>query len=1273
MVGKKFISNGEWKRTLSALMTLTMFCSTTVHAVENKEIHSESSIVANEQLATMVNPILQSYQVDSSMKTWCLTADSRLVILANEKNIANERLAEVIKLVNAEFLEKGIVSNALAMVYSGEGEVSNSDVLINISDVSEITNESTSLEAYRIDINESGVKLTGASENAVLYGLRTIQNLMLTNKGLAYGTIVDYPDVAERRLHVDCGRKYFSKDWFIRQIREMSYMKMNTIQIHFSENMGFRIECETDPSIVSDQYLTKVEVREIIEEARKYGVKVIPSFDTPGHVNHILKSHPEYGQISNKGTHFDGGLDVTNPEAVEYFKSLYREYMELFEGCTDFHIGGDEYMEFDRPPFTTEYKSVLDSYAKEKFGPNAVWQDALANYINEIAELVYEGGFKPRVWNDGLYYGENSHYEKPQTIKIHDYIGVDFWSQMGWNRDIANLNTIINKGHTDIYNVNAGFFYYVLRNSKPTDGREQHSFDYLNQDKRIFEQWTPGKFESNTIADDSSVIKGSSMAIWCDNPNLVDEDVITEDISKELRSLATKSWNTKSNSITTLENFKKNYEILGNVAGFEKGSELPSVGEIVPAEDLGKVTLKYVSTTGKSLKDDVVKYGTIGKDYTFEAEEIYGYRLISQEIVSGSFDKEDKTYTFTYELYCDKTELEKEVKNSLNEDNYIRETYNDYREALAIAKEVYEAEESEQIAVDEALKQLLNAKKKTVSLDYYPLYIETKYTLKGEGFVSGYDEYLSAIENGQTVLDSSNITIDSMREAFNSIKNAKENLTKKDGNTPAITATDATYTHSGASWQGPYFPPETYAPERMVDGDLNTKSWFADNQNIGDEIVFSFPMELNMSGLKFVYPSDVGEDIIVNADIEIKSAEGEWTKVGTLTTDDVNKKAISFETTPVKAVRLVIKENANKWYQISEVYFTYEQIEESNILKDMIIEGEELDITDKNLTLVSNMVDALIEAQKAYVENSIDTTIVEANLRAAIDSLKNEVVDVFKEHLEIAIQEAKKITEEELSAVVPAVVTEFKAALEEAEALLTNTNATQEQINSSFDRLSKVMQMLSFEKGDKEALISLIDKISKLNEEEYINETWNKLKEKLEIAKLVVADENALEAEVAKTYKDLIKAFLDLRLKPNKDKLEELINKAENIDKSKYTEKSLRTLDKYLEKARSVFSNEEATEKEIAKANKELELALSELVKKDSNTNKPTDNNNSGSNSNDLNNESNNVASSDVSNNNNNTNKGGKLPKTGGASAATTVLFATAVSMIGATMTKKRK
>ena len=117
----------------------------------------------------------------------------------------------------------------------------------------------------------------------------------------------------------------------------------------------------------------------------------------------------------------------------------------------------------NRPPFTTEYKSVLNSYAVEKYGQGYIWKDVIAGYINDLAEYVHDRGFTPRIWNDGVYYGESS-YEGAQKIKMHDYIGIDFWSQMSWNSSIANLQTFINKGHDTIYNINAMFLLYVLRN-----------------------------------------------------------------------------------------------------------------------------------------------------------------------------------------------------------------------------------------------------------------------------------------------------------------------------------------------------------------------------------------------------------------------------------------------------------------------------------------------------------------------------------------------------------------------------------------------------------------------------------------------------------------------------------------------------------------------------------------------------------------------------------------------------------------------------------------
>ena len=88
MITRKYGYKGDWKKTLSAIMTLTVLCSTTISALEIDNAYGENKVVfTNEELSAMVNPIVQSYTADSSMKTWSLTADSRLVVLANETNV----------------------------------------------------------------------------------------------------------------------------------------------------------------------------------------------------------------------------------------------------------------------------------------------------------------------------------------------------------------------------------------------------------------------------------------------------------------------------------------------------------------------------------------------------------------------------------------------------------------------------------------------------------------------------------------------------------------------------------------------------------------------------------------------------------------------------------------------------------------------------------------------------------------------------------------------------------------------------------------------------------------------------------------------------------------------------------------------------------------------------------------------------------------------------------------------------------------------------------
>lgn len=968
------------KTRLSSIFKLLMAATLAVTTMQpfqvvqaNNDVNTNTrAALTNEQLASLTVPVLQSYVADQSNKVWTLDNNKKLGIEVTPENVNNARLKEVVKLFNSELMEKQLVQDPLEMSFIGKANASANDIFIVLDKVNPITDQSNSDEAFKIEISDAGVRITGASENAILYALRTIEQIVIANDGLVYGTIVDYPDVAERRIHVDCGRKYFSKDWFIRQIREMSYFRMNALQMHFSENLGFRIECETDPAIVSDEYLTKQEVREIIAEAKKYGVKVIPSIDSPGHVDQILRAHPEYGQISNNGNHYASGLDITNPEAIQYMYSIYDEYMELFEGCTDFHLGGDEYMEFDRPPFTSEYRDVLDAYAKETFGQEYSWKDTVANYINELAERVHNKGFKPRIWNDGIYYGNN---RNPQKIEMHKYIGIDFWSQMGWNRDIAKLDQFVKHGHEDIYNVNCTYFYYVLRNSMPSDGREQHSFDHLNADQLIYNDWTPGKFESNTLPDDHPSIKGASMAIWCDSPSLCTEDVVTSDIANEMRAFASKTWNVRSNEVKAFDQFKTDYAKLGHVAGFEKQSVLPDSGDIQQSVEIGKLTIKYVDQDGKTIKADDETFGFIGDAYDVKPATLYGYRPVDASSKTGVYEKES-VITFVYELYCDKTALKAELDNKLVKENYIESTFETYQEALTAAQAAYESASSTQQEVDDALALLQREKAKPVKLGYFELYAETTYQLNRNAYVSGYDAYAAAIDEGKALLADASTTQEDVDGQVAKIQATKKALTKRPISRPKVQAAKAAYGGNVA--------------ENMVDGNTSTKYWSDGSQTEGTAIVFTFPKTVNMNGIHIIYPSNAttAGDNIKGADIQISTDGDVWKTVGSISATELDKD-FTFESQPVLYARIKHTVGHNNWLQIAEVVFDVQVEEVDPAFVSLVDNVRGTSLEGKDYALANRFVQAFLEAQRLLAEGETDVASAKAELLDAY----NKVID----------------------------------------------------------------------------------------------------------------------------------------------------------------------------------------------------------------------------------------------------------------------------------------
>ena len=139
------------------------------------------------------------------------------------------------------------------------------------------------------------------------------------------------------------------------------------------------------------------------------------------------------------------------------------------------------------------------------------------------------------------------------------------------------------------------------------------------------------------------------------------------------------------------------------------------------------------------------------------------------------------------------------------------------------------------------------------------------------------------------------------------------------------------------------------------------------------------------------------------------------------------------------------------------------------------------------------------------------------------------------------------------------------------------------------------MQKLEFFKGDKKALKAFIDDVTGLDSSKYTETTWTQFNDALTVANGVYEDVNAMQPEVNEAYTNLVTAFLNLRLIPDKSLLEELINQANGLNATNYTKASFDGLTKALNEAKVVFENPNATQVEVDNAKATLEKAIAGL------------------------------------------------------------------------------
>ena len=1026
----------------------------------------------------VIYPNVQSYTKDSD--TFTLPKKSRLLVVSNEKTLNNEVLLRDLKRASSQLLDKGVLSEAPQIVFGTLENAADNDIIVKMGTNPDLTGKN---DAYAVDI-KNNITISAEDETGIYYGLTSvIQMLIEGDNVLTKGNIVDYSDVEDRSFHLDCARKFFTKDWIISLIKDLSWQKYNSIQLHFSENEGFRLQSDTLEAIdgfqyVNNQYLTKQDMLEIIQVANEYHIEVIPSLDSPGHLGAVLRYLPsDYSCASlfpSDGRRAQCFNIFTNDEARGFLIDLMTEFIDFFSeaGCKRFNIGGDEFLEKFSNFSNEQYVQIME-------------------YFNEVSAIAKSKGMTPRTWNDGVMYGNYTGYKLDPDIEICYWAAPQNCASI--EKFVSNGNKVIN--FSDIY------MYYVLsswwlQNACP-------------EGDRIYREWNPGKFSTlqggipQTYKKPyANFVKGGSYAVWCDVPGYMTQDSVANNIFYRTRATAYKMWNT-SDSMPEYADVKKAFDKIGRVPGYK--SVLPEPGQVLYEGQSVALTIEYKNEFGQTIEPTETLYGLKDNEYTIEPKELYGYKFEkASESLTGTY-KENKTITLTYKTYTDKEALIKEVNNALVIKDYIPETVKEYKEALDVAKDVKEDPSAGQKKVDETLAALRTAKEKAVKAQFYKLYVEAYYPVSDAAYASGYQAYMNAVNNGKNTLKDENLDVETAEAAYNNIMNAKKALIKKAADKPTISATKGYY-----GW---------YSYNNMIDGNRNSKCWFGANQTAGDEVLFTFPGKVKLSGVNVVQ-ADQG-DILRDAEVQISADKVNWTTVGTLKDTDPLEKRFDFDAQEVKYVRIYLNSGYGAWYQISEVEFVLEAIGEDTTLKDLIEKAKEEDLEGKTIASRDEFLEALIETQKALVAEDIKNEAVINRLKKAIEGLVDAPV-INTDALVEAIAKADALTEEEVNKAIKKNVEVFNKALENAKAVLAK-DASQEEVNEAAKALNDALDGLKVLRGNPEALNAALEVVSKKDESKYTAESWAALMAVVEEVKAIDLD-NATQKEMDEAVAKLNKA-----------------------------------------------------------------------------------------------------------------------------------------------------
>ena len=182
---------------------------------------------------------------------------------------------------------------------------------------------------------------------------------------------------------------------------------------------------------------------------------------------------------------------------------------------------------------------------------------------------------------------------------------------------------------------------------------------------------------------------------------------------------------------------------------------------------------------------------------------------------------------------------------------------------------------------------------------------------------------------------------------------------------------------------------------------------------------------------------------------------------------------------------------------------------------------------------------------------------------------------VSKKTLEYFLNQAKGYMEDgSVDSCVESVQKLFEEAVAEGEAVMTDENATREEVTNAAAKLMFAIQALDLKAGDKTDLEMAVELGDMIDLTKYVEAGQAEFTEALAKAKEVLADGDAFQDDIDSAWDALVDAIANLRLKADKSVLQDLISQMTDLDLTGYTEESASVFRSALSAANDILADE---------------------------------------------------------------------------------------------------